>query len=645
MSIRTYRSGFARTTLFGIFLASINASIVLANENDANLVADTNTKIPTSKSKPETITVTANRQESPINKVAGGITVIDSLAIETSHATSLVELLSTTPGLNISQAGGLGSQTSLFVRGTESNHTAILINGQQQKISLGSVSLQYIDLKQIERIEIVRGAQSSLHGSDAIGGVINIITKQGGSGSSLSVENGSNKLQALSASTSGENFNLSLASKKTEGIDTLIADTQNDADEFEIESATLAYRFALTDHFSSRLNLSAQRGRAEYDNVNSNFDPITFLPTPAPSTLPYTDFKTHNIILNNQLIINDNWQVELNAGESRTENREKDLLLAPTGQFSIFTHQITTLKTQGQLNDQFNLNIGIDLANDTWEQAAKFKESIRNDAVFALLQFEQDKHLIGIAGRQDDNEQFDKHSTYRASYQFNWQAEFQPFVSIGTGFKAPDFDELYSPWYVPNPDLGPETSKNTELGFRSQSDLGNIQLSLFKNEIKDFIVYEVIDPILYTGRLNNVEKVEIEGVELSHAIQFSQVSVNSNATYTKAINTDTDTELLRRPRRLANIQIDYDFGQVGTGKLRAGIGAHAESSRLDIDAVTFGNKTLAGFVLANAKIAYQINEQTEVQFKANNLLDKNYQMLDGYNTDRANFTLALKANF
>lgn len=627
MFIRAHGSAFARTFFINAF--SYFCLLLFAQNSFATEIYANN------------IVVSANRQATDIKQIAGGVTLIDSAAIEASHATSLVELLSTTPGLAISQTGSLGSQTSLFVRGTESNHTAILINGQQQKMSLGSVSLQYIDLNQIERIEIIRGAQSSLHGSDAIGGVINIITKQSGSGSQLHIENGSNKLQGLAASTSGENFNVTLASKKVEGIDALIADTQNDADEFKIESANVAYHLAWNEQFNSRLYLSGQRGRAEYDNVNSVFDPITFLPSPAPSTLPYTDFKTHNLAVHNQWLINNTWQANINIGESRTENREKDVLFPATGQFNIFTHQIITLQTQGQLSERFALNIGVDLADDTWEQQANFKESISNDALFALVQFEQDKHLIGVAGREDDNEQFGKHSTYRASYQFNWQPALTPFASLGTGFKAPDFDELYSPWYIPNPDLGPETSKNTEVGFRSETSVGNIQISVFKNVIDNFIVYEVIDPVLFTGRLNNIEEVEIEGLEFAHIIQFSQLRINSNATYTKAINTSTDSELLRRPRRLANVQFDYDFGKVGTGKLSAGLGAHAESKRFDIDAVTFANKTLPGFVLANAKLAYQINEQTRLQIKANNLLDKRYQVVDGYQNERANFVVAI----
>jgi vitamin B12 transporter len=641
MSIRINRLAKTRAIAASLVIStSIFSHSLFAEALKAN-----SSEKPSENSSIETIVVTANRQATPISKVAGGVTVIDAADIESSHATSLVELLSTTPGLTISQAGSLGGQTSLFVRGTESNHTAILINGQQQKISLGSVSLQYIDLNQIERIEIIRGSQANLYGSDTIGGVINIITKQGGSGSSISVENGSNKLQVLSASTSGSNFNVTLTSKRTEGIDSFEFDTQNDLDEFKSESGNIAYFFEVTDNLNTTFNLSGQRGKAEYDNVNTSFDPVTFLPTPAPSTLPYTEFKTHNIAVNNQFTINKNWQADVNIGESRTENKEKDELLSNTGQFSIFTHKITTLKAQGQLNENFSLNIGIDLADDTWEQEANFEESISNDAVFALLQFEKNKHLIGIAGRQDDNQQFGKHSTYRASYQFNWEPIFRPFATIGTGFKAPDFDELYSPWYIPNPDLGPETSRNSEIGFMSQSLIGNIQLNLFKNIIEDFIIYEVVDPVLFTGRLNNVEEVDIEGVELSHSIQVSQISVNSNASYIKAINNETDSELLRRPRRLANIQIDYDFGQVGTGKLKTGIGAHGESSRIDIDSLTFGNKSLPGYVIANAKLIYEINEQTELFIKANNLFDKEYQVIDGYNTQRANYSVALKARF
>jgi len=642
MSIPSQHSILNRT-IFIIFVLTFHSPLFATENNSDSLLENDLETVAETKIK--TIVITAYRQETPLSKVSGGVTIIDSADIQASHASSLVDLLSTTPALNISQAGGLGGQTSFFVRGTESNHTAILINGQQQKLSLGSISLQYIDLNHIERIEIIRGAQSSLHGSDAIGGVINIITKQSGTGSSLTLENGSDKLQTLSASTSGSNYTVTLSSRKTEGIDALQADTQNDADEFLLESANAVYHFAINKNFLSSINISAQRGSAEYDNVNIDYPAPSFLPTQVASTLPYTEFKNHNIALNNEYIINDSWQAQLNLGESRNENREKDSLLPATGQYSIFTHQITTLKSQGELNEHFDLNIGVDLAKDTWEQQANFDKSLKNNALFTLLQFEQEKHLLGISARQDDNEQFGTHGTYRINYQFDLRPEFRPYASIGTGFKAPDFDELYSPWYIPNPDLEPETSTNSEIGLRSDSSLGQIQLSIFKNEIDDFIAYEVLDPILFTGRLANIESVDIKGLEISHQIQIEKFIINSNASYTKAINNETDTELLRRPRRLGNIQIDYDFGKVGVGKLKVGVGAHAESARFDIDAVTFATKTLPGHMLAHAKLAYQINEQTKVVAKANNLFNKNYQIVDGYNTQGASGSVAITTQF
>jgi len=193
---------------------------------------------------------------------------------------------------------------------------------------------------------------------------------------------------------------------------------------------------------------------------------------------------------------------------------------------------------------------------------------------------------------------------------------------------------------VPNPDLAPEISTNREFGFKSESEFGQIDVSLFKNNIEDFIIYEVLDPVLFTGRLANVEKVAIKGAEISHNIDFNTLNINSNISFIDTENTSTHSELLRRPNRLANINFTYQFGKLSTS-----LGAHGESSRKDIDSVTFLPSSLPGFVLANAQVTYQVNAATNLQLKANNILDKQYQMIDGYNSDRANFMLSMKTLF
>ncbi len=582
----------------------------------------------------EALVVSASRQSLTTDNIAGAVTVISRKDIENSTATSLPELLAGTAGLNLVQTGGVGSQTSLFMRGSESNHTAILVNGQQQKTSLGSVQLQYLDLNQVERIEIIRGPQSSLHGSDAIGGVINIITRTA-SQNTLTLEQASHRSQYTAFSSGNEQFSFNLSRKSSEGINTLVVDTQNDDDGFVLESASVVYKLKPTDALDTQFIATGHKGITEYDSY----------PFPA-STRPYTDFKGHTVQVVNHYQVNTDWLVQVDIGEAQNESREKDELLAPTGQFSVFTHRTLSLKNLIQANAHWSLAVGVDYAKDTWEQQANFKQSIDNKAAFVFNQYHIDKHLLSLNLRQDDNEQFDTHASYQASYQFKVDEAFTPYVAVGTGFKAPDFDELYSPWYIPNPDLEPESAENVELGFKSTSKLGAIQLAVFKNEIEDFIVYEVVDPLLFTGRLVNLEEVEIKGLELSHHIAFEQLSLSSNVTYTKATNESLNQELLRRPRRVVNIQLDYNFGQVGAGKLIAGLGAHGESVRLDVDADFDGKpEKLAGFMLANAKVDYRLNENTAIYLKANNLLDKEYQQLYGYNADRANFTLGSKITF
>ena len=585
----------------------------------------------------ETVIVTATRANNALKPGFGALTMISAEDIQNSFATTLVDILAATPGLNISQAGGLGAQTSLFMRGSESNHSLILINGQQQKISLGSISLQYIDLQQIERIEILRGNQSSLYGSDAIGGVINIITKQSARASSFAISAGSNKTQEITAGSGNENFSINVSTLQSEGINSLVADTQNDADEFERASLAVAYQHNFHKQVRTQVNISAQQGRAEYDQA-PYFDFISN--ALIASTLPYTEFESSNVILDNTFLINDFWQSSLTIGQSVTRTQEKDLLLPPTNAFSKFTHQIATLKTQAHISSALFINLGIDIADDQWEQQNNFNQSIQNDAAFALLQYQVAEHLLSTSIRHDDNEFYGEHQTHQVTWEWSKYQYLTPYLSTGTGFKAPDFDELYSPYYVANPDLAPETSQSIELGLKSESNLGEIDFSLFKNNIENFIIFEFLDPVLFTGHLVNVEEVEIKGAEISHHIIFKSISINSNATYIDARNVSNNTQLLRRPERLANINISYDFG-----KIKTSLGAHGESARKDIDNVTFLPKSLPGFVLVHAQAAYQLNSETSLQLRVNNILDKEYQVVDGYNSDRANFMLSIKTVF
>jgi|GEM_PF-6496342 len=620
MTIHAYRSAFSERTKTLLKLSlgtalACSAFTVNAEEENINREQSQAQNI-------DTIIVSATRQSSPLNRIAGGVTVLTTEDIEKSHATSLVELISTTPGLNIVQSGTLGSQASLFVRGSESNHTGILINGQKQKASLGGAPLQNIDLNQIERIEILRGPQATLHGSDTIGGVINIITKQNGDSSNLTIAAGSNNYQNFSASTLGAKHAISIGRTSTEGINSTTGDLANDRDGFTLESASASFQFDTNANFSHALKLSGQQGVLDYDSA--------FSPTPIE---PREEFRNHNIGLENKLTLTDDWNANFNLGQSRNKSQQFNDGFSVPGNFSTLTHNVVTLNTTAKLNNVITISGGLDFADDTWEQETGFKESIDNLAAFTLGQYEDGINLINLSARHDDNDQYGSHSTYAASYQLILTELFTPYISVSNGFKAPDFSESVG-LFFPNPDLNPETSENREIGFRSQSLIGNLSASIFQNDINDFIQF--LSDGNQGGTLENIGEVEIEGIEIAHQLSIAAFTINSNVSYIRAFDSVNNTELLRRPRRLANLQLDYQVNS----RLRFGIAGHGESSRLD-----FGSVILPGFALLNTQLAYELNDSTQVSIKANNILDKEYQVQNGFLMDKANFIASIKTTF
>ena len=227
-------------------------------------------------SKMETMVVTATRTPLALTKTLASVTTLDRSDIERLQATNVPELLSRVPGINLSQNGGEGSNTGIFIRGAEANQTLILIDGiRSSSATLGSTAIQYLNPDQIERIEIVRGPRSALYGSDAIGGVIQIFTKQGSKDlkTSFTVGAGSNETQKISASASAgtdtTQFNVTASYYDTQGFSrkdaTLVSPPDNDDDAYRNSSLSASLSHQINDNNLWSFSLSHNEGESEYD--------------------------------------------------------------------------------------------------------------------------------------------------------------------------------------------------------------------------------------------------------------------------------------------------------------------------------------------------------------------------------------------
>jgi vitamin B12 transporter len=558
---------------------------------------------------PEEIVVAANRIEQTVSTVMAAITVIDKETIRRSSAQNLAELLAGVPGLQFAPSGGLGAQTSLFLRGTESDHTLILVDGVQMTTSTGPAGrLEFIPLDQIERVEIVRGPRSSIYGSEAIGGVLNIITKP-----QVSEDfTGSLKLMAGTQSSSDTNLalqgklgntdlSLNASHQQTDGID--FSDRgSNDDDGYENDSFSLS----LTHQFGERLSLSS---------TYSSFDAMS----------DYDDG-----------VVTDNWDSNLLV-EQFTEDSED------AGAFGLTLSRSKNKKLSWQNVYTFDaanlLSFGVDHQTQELDYAtfgAQQTETSRdNSGIYGVYVYQNPALDFTLSLRNDDNERFGNHSTGSIAIGRDLSDSVRSWVSYGTAFKAPNLIDLYVDFpaffFFANPELAPETAKSLELGLQASAFGASWQLNLFRNDIDDLITTDAS----FTS-LANIQSARIDGVEASLGASLAGWRMDAALTLLDHENRSTGTQLLRRPRQTLSLNIARDFGA-----LDLALNMLAQDQHLDIDPVNFGNSTVAGYGVVNLIAGYRLNKDFELRLRISNLLDEDYQIVDGFNTQDRTAQLSL----
>ncbi|MBC53460.1 MAG: hypothetical protein CMQ34_06435 [Gammaproteobacteria bacterium] len=570
------------------------------------------------------VIVTANRLAQPLGETLAASTVFTLEEIEASQAVSLFDLLAGAPGIQMARTGGQGAQTSLFLRGTNSDHTLILIDGvKANTASEGFARLENIPVAQIERIEVVRGPQSSLYGADAIGGVIQIFTKQAarsdadaGLSGNLSAAAGTESTYIASGgiNLSGNHTSLALtvSHNQTGGIRPIHTPTpsarrsayDNDAANLSIahefgNGATLRGAYHLTD------------SQLHYDGGISNGDSrVAHLGLRLPAT--------------------DSWQSDLQIS-SFSDESVNDSNFASRSRTE---RDAINWQNHVQLGDSNALVLGADFeAEDLLYEmsgAAQTDTTRDNSAAFAVLdtQFALSNRTIDttLSVRYDDNEQFGGETTGKAAIGTNLGETVQLWTSYSTAFKAPSLVELYVDFpgffFFGNPDLQPETSRNVEIGVDGNHAGATWSVNAFRNEIENLITTDAS----FTS-LTNVDRATINGVEL--AVQGSWLGWNANAALTLLDheNSDTGQALLRRPNEILSAGISRQFQ-----KLDVGLTWLLRGTQKDVDPVTFGTSSVAGNAVFDLALSYQLVDDLSVQLKIGNLFDKDYQVVDGYNT-------------
>ncbi|QLC74397.1 TonB-dependent vitamin B12 receptor [Pseudomonas sp. LPB0260] len=566
--------------------------------------------------------VTASRTAQTAEQSLAAVTVFDRAQIEQSQATSVPELLKRVPGVSFANNGGPGKNTSLFMRGSESDHVLVLIDGiKVGSVTAGGAALQDLPLELIERIEVVRGPRSSLYGSEAIGGVIQIFTRKGGSGAAkpfFSAGYGTHDSYSGSAGVAGGAgagwYSLGVSGIDTDGINVKpigASGYEDDADGYRNLSATLSAGYRFDNGLELDANLLRAESHNDYDQVNrkrtSGFH-------------AHADGESNVFGTRARFAPLEPWQVTLQVG--RSEDKSDAFL---DGRFSSrFDSRRDSASWQNDLAlaSGHTLTLGADHQHDEVNGSTAYAEDSRdNKGAFAQYLGEVGRHDWQLSLRRDDNQQFGRHDTGNLGYGYALSDALRATVSYGTAFKAPTFNELYYPGYG-NPQLQAETSRSLEVGLAGGHGWGHWSLNAFRTVIDDLIAYDssIRAPA-------NVDQARIRGVELVLGSRLLGWEWNANYTLLEPENrsggANDGNELARRAKQLFNLDLDRRLGAFSLGA-----SLHAEGQRFDDLA---NNKPLSGFATLDLRGEYRIAPEWRLQARVANLLDADYETAEGFN--------------
>lgn len=579
------------------------------------------------------IVVTANRTTQTMDETLASATVITRDEIERQQARSMQDLLHGIAGVNIANNGGPGKNTTLFLRGTESDHVLVLIDGVRMgSVSSGTTEIQNFPVELIERIEIVRGPRSSLYGPEAVGGVIHIFTRKGKKGlkPTFSFGGGSYGTISGSATLSGGSergwFNLGVSGFNTNGFNACSGSPFPDsAGCFTFEPDKDGYRNISGSvragyRFDNGLDIEASFLHADGNNQfdGSFINRTQLMQQVLGGTARFSPLKR--------------WDITLTAGRSRENSDnflEKTFMTRFNARRDTASWQNDISLTPNQL-----LTLGADYLYDSIDSTSDFTITSRyNWGIFVQHQIALAAHKLQLSLRHDDNQQFGSQVTGSASWGYALTEQVRLTASFGNAFKAPTFNELYFPGFG-NPDLKPEDARTVEIGAAGKFDWANWSLNLYETWIDDLIAY---DAGIFTSA--NIDKARIRGLEALFSTRIKGWHLNSHLTFLDPIDRSTGISrgniLPRRSKQAFRIDAFRQFGN----HYVLGAMFLAEGQRYDNLENT---RTLDAYVKVDLRAEYLFNRHWRIQGRVENLFDKHYETAAFFNQPGRNFFVTLR---
>ena len=578
------------------------------------------------------VVVTATRTAVTTDATLAPVEVITRDEIERLQAKSVVDLLRGRAGINLTNLGGPGKQTSVFVRGSESDHVLVLVDGMRiGSATSGQAAFQDVPVALIERIEIVRGPRSSLYGSDAIGGVIQIFTRRdrGPASFHFHVGAGSDGFREGGIGIGGGSergwFGLDAGFQQTDGINACRGagapifagcfTTEPDRDGYKQFAFSLRGGLNIGESVELQGNATRSNGDNEFDG--SFVDNAEFVQQVIGARLKWTasDWAT----------------LTFSAGRNQDESENF--------KGNVFRSEFDTQRDSASVQADFSLGerqtltVGTDWLRDSITSTTVYADhSRRVHALFAQYQGGFGAQDLQLALRRDDNDQYGGKTTGTAAWGLNFADQWRVTASYGTAFKAPTFNELYFPGFG-NPNLRPESSKTVDLGIAWRGERTRIGLNAFETSVDDLIAF---DSSIFLP--NNIDQARLRGAELHIDTRLAGWSIAGSASWldpeNRAPGLNDGKDLPRRARESARIDVDRSFGAFSLGLTGA-----AEGARYDNLANT---RRIDGFATLDLRAEYRFAKHWTLQAKLANVFDETYETASFYNQPGRTWSVLLR---
>ena len=581
-----------------------------------------------------TAVVTPSRIAQSLDDALPATSVITRTEIERWQLTDLASALARETGVQFAQSGGPGSAASLFLRGANSSQVLVLVDGVPLNAGVGgAATLGGIALDTVDRIEIARGNLSSLYGSAAIGGVVQVFTRGAGKpGASLLVEGGPGRNFNGAASAAGDlgglrigasvgarrsnQFSAIDAARVVPGPFTPGANADLDANENTSGSVGASYRTQGGTLFAA--NAWGSTNRIDFDSTADG---------PDATQEERSTISAWNARVRSPLTAG--WDSQLQLGEARdhSRNASSDPFSFNNGEFESrnrqanWTNEVAASeKVRAQFGVEYLQQSGASTAFDPSFANALTEFSRNVTSVWGGLNGSTERQLVQLNVRQDRYSDVGSATTGLIAYGYKLTTEWRAIAQVSNAFRAPSFSDLYYPFFG-NSRLEPERSRSGELGLHYVAGRTTLRAALYRTDTRDLIVY---DPA--SQRAENVDRARATGVEVGAGGRAGRWDWSGNVSVVRAVNADTDERLLRRAPYVVNAGLAYD-----AERWRAGIELSHVGPRDDLDINTFQRTELDAYTLARIVGTWRVTPAMALRARVENVTDEKYETVSGYN--------------